>query len=173
MTFENFYYDFPYFLGKYYPYTSCWKIPHCPFKCQINKNWVQPRKISKMYLHQGKIPRSRKKNWLFVLDRGILQSSRGILRSGPKTMIEGSRCCKHSKRSKHSQFSKTPLFLFRSNIKIKGVFVQTHFLKCSPTLWVLILRYDVRASLTSRMIWVFHSPSWRSSWNWRKFIFDN
>ena len=22
-TFENFYYDFPYFLGKYYPYTSC------------------------------------------------------------------------------------------------------------------------------------------------------
>ena len=24
------------------------------------------------------------------------------------------------------------------------IFVQAHFLKCSPTLWVLILRYDVR-----------------------------
>ena len=38
-TFDNFYYDSPYFLGKYYRYTSCWKIPHCPFKTCI-VNWI-------------------------------------------------------------------------------------------------------------------------------------
>ena len=32
---------------------------------------------------------------------------------------------------------------------MKGIFVQIYFFKCSPTLWVLILRYDVHASFTN------------------------
>ena len=61
-----------------------------------------------------------------------------------------------------SQFSKTLMLSFlensvnknkRNQQKIKG-----RFLKCSPTMWVFILKHDVCTSLTSRIIIIFFIP---------------
>ena len=49
---------------------------------------------------------------------------------------------------------------------------NTFFKVFGNSCWVLILRYDVRASLYTRWWKSFpHSSVWWSSWNWR-FIFD-